>query len=99
MLPKTPTLTPVPSDATHESNTQLEFTCATQSTTSGTITYEFFLDGSTSVSSGTQATFTLTAPSTSDSGSYTCVATIKSHASLASNAHTVAVVGEYAVKL
>lgn len=93
VVPKTPTLTATPSDAYHESTTQLAFACVTLSTTSGTITYQFFQD-STSVQTGTDATLTLTNPSTANSGSYTCVATIKSVASVASNGHSVTVVGE-----
>jgi len=95
--PKTPTLSRSPSDATIESGTAVTLTCATLS--SGSVTYTFTRDGSTQVQSSSSATYDLSSAATSDTGSYTCVASISSVDSVASNADAMTVVGEYDVKL
>ena len=97
MIPQTPSLTVSPSDATIQTGTSVTLTCATASTSSGTITY-IFLEGVNPVQSSASATHTLTA-ATSDSGSYTCTATISGVVSVASSAHVMAVVGESKVNM
>ena len=95
VTPQTPILTVSPSDATLESGTGVTLTCLTAS--SGTTTYQFLKGGSqeTSQSSGT---YTLS-PATTDSGDWTCTATISSVVSSASTATTLTVVGMSIVEL
>ena len=93
--PKAPTLSRSPTDATIESGTSVTLTCATLS--SGSVTYTFTRD-STQVQSSSSATLDLTSAATIDTGSYTCVASISSVDSVASNAEAMTVVGEYEVK-
>ena len=91
MIPKTPTLSASPSDATIESGTSVTLTCATAST--GTITYKFLRD-TTVVNTGSSATHAITT-ATSDSGTYTCVVTISTVDSVASSGHAMTVVGKF----
>ena len=86
-----------PSDATIESGTSVEVTCATVST-GAPITYNFFKDGN-SIISQSGDTYTMGSISTADSGTYTCTVTMNSVTSLASSGHTIGVVGEYMVNV
>ena len=96
VIPQTASLSVSPSDATIETGTSVTMTCATASTTSGSITY-IFLETATEVQNGASAIYTLTA-ATSDTGSYTCTATISGVASVASTAHAMTVVGKSEAK-
>ena len=95
VIPKTPSLSATPSDATIESGTVVTLTCATASV--GTITYKFMQDTSMAAS-GTDNTLVVTT-STTDTGTYTCVVTISAVDSVASSGHTMTVVGKYIVDL
>lgn len=96
VVPQTPTLSRSPTDATIQTGTAVTFTCTTAS--SGSTTYTFLRD-STQVQSGASATLDLTSAAPSNTGSYTCTATISGVDSVASNADSLTVVGEYRVQL
>ena len=97
MLPKTPTLSVVPSDATIESGTRVSVSCVTSSTGSS-ITYNFFKDGK-AVTSQSGGTYIMGSISNGDSGIYTCSVTINSVTSVASSNHYLIVVGESMVNV
>ena len=91
VIPKTPSLTVEPSNSTLETGTAVTLTCATESI--GSVTYTFY-DEDVSVQSGGDSTYDLPSTATSDTGSYSCVATINGVASLESNVHNMTIVGE-----
>ena len=93
VIPKTPTMSVSPSDATLESSTSVTVTCTTTSSSSGSTEYTFLKDG-VSVATQPADTYTMSSVTTSDSGTYTCKVTIKGVESLSSNQHTLRVVGE-----
>ena len=81
-----------PSDMTIESGTRVDVTCVTKST-GASITYNFLKDGKI-VTSQAGGTYTMGSISTSQSGTYTCTATMNSVTSKASPSHTMRVVVE-----
>ena len=89
VTPQTPTMIVSPLDAIIESTTGVSLTCLTGS--SGTTTYQFFKNGLKEVNQ-LASTYSLD-PSTSDSGHWTCTATINTLASDESTAHSMTVVG------
>ena len=91
MIPKTPTLSASPSNATIASGTSVTLTCATAS--SGNITYTFLRDTKV-VNTGPSATHAITTAK-SDSGTYTCVVTISFVDSVVSSGHAITVVGKF----
>ena len=95
MAPHTPTLTVNPSDATLETGISVTMTCATSST-GGSITYNFLKDGN-AVTSQSSSIYTMGSITTSQSGTYTCTATISSVASAASIGHTTTIVGQFII--
>ena len=96
MIPLTPTLAVVPLNSTLESTTDLVLTCVTGSI--GTITYQF-LRGNNTVVSQSNGTYVHQNIQTSDTGNYTCTATINGVVSLKSNAFEKTVVGEFMMLL
>ena len=92
VIPQTPTLYVVPSDAIIESGTSVEVTCVTSST-GASITYNFLKDGN-AVTSQSSDTYIMGSISTAESGTYTCTVTMNSVTSVASSGHTTTVVGE-----
>ena len=92
VIPQTPTLTVAPSHATIESGTSVTVTCTTTST-GGSVTYDFMRDGNV-VTSQPSGTYTMGSIATSESGTYTCTATISTVTSVVSSGHSTTVVGE-----
>ena len=90
VIPQTPTLTASPSDSTLESGTSVTLTCLTAS--HGTTTYQFLKDDTEQANQST-STYSVTA-ATTDTGSWTCTATISTVVSSASTATTITVVGK-----
>ncbi|XP_012935544.1 hemicentin-1 [Aplysia californica] len=88
-VPQTPSLSSSAS-STVETGTSVTLTCATLSS-HGTVTYSF-LQETTEVQSGPSATYDLTSTAPSNSGSYTCVATIYNVDSAPSSADSLQVV-------
>ena len=95
MIPQTPTLTVTPSDETIESGTNITVTCITAST-GRNATYNFLRDGYV-VTSQTCDTYMMSSLNISNSGTYTCTATINTVTSVVSSGHRFTVVGEYIV--
>ena len=91
VIPLTPTLTVSPLNSTLESTTDLVLTCDTGS--NGTITYQFLRDNDTVISQS-NGTYVHQNIQTSDTGNYTCTATINGVVSLKSNGFAKTVVGE-----
>lgn len=91
MIPKTPTLSASPYNATVERGTTLTVTCATAGT-GGSVTYNFLKNGH-AIASQSSGTYTVECRG---SGTYTwaCTVTINSVTSAASPGHTTTVVGE-----
>ena len=91
MIPLTPTLTVIPLNSTLESTTDFILSCVTGS--NGTTTYQFLRDNETVISLS-NSTYVHQNIQTSDTGNYTCTATINGVVSLKSNGFEKAVVGK-----
>ena len=81
-----------PPDMTIESGTRVDVTCVTKST-GASITYNFLRDNKI-ITSQPGGTYTMGSISTSQSGTYTCTATMNSVTSALSPGHTVRIIGE-----
>ena len=102
MTPLTPELTVSPSTTHIETGSEVTFTCVTQSTTSGSITYQWYKDDVLITGSSTSSDETYTIPSAalSDSDpSYTCTATIDGVDSSASNKVPLNIRGKFYEKI
>ena len=91
MLPKTPSLTANPGNAVIASGTRVILTCTTFSV--GTATYTFFKGTSELTRQTVSSVFNTVA--TTDSGAYTCVATINGRVSAASNKYLLDIQSEF----
>ena len=88
MAPLQPELTVSPSTTYVETGSVVTFTCVTNSTTSGSITYQWYKNDVpiTGSSTSSEQTYTIPSAALSDSDSaYTCTATIDGVDSSASN--------------
>ena len=95
VIPKTPTFTVSPSDATIETGTTVTLSCVTAS--SGLTTYRFVKDGIEEASQPS-GIYTLSA-ATTDSADWTCTAAINSMVSSESSSITITVEGMSIVEL
>ena len=89
LAPDTPTLVLSPNTEYIQSTTSLTLRCA--STGGGSHTYKFLRNGFV-VDNGDDI-YVIQSVSTTDSGTYTCIATNNGVDSLASHSHTVTVIG------
>ena len=90
MKPKTPTLSVEPRDASIASGRRVTLTCSTLS--SGAVTYTIFKNNN-QIAGPISATYTLFSVATTDSGGYTCVATIAGQVSAASQSYLLNILG------
>ena len=90
MSPKTPILSAEPRDASIISGTRVTLTCLTLS--SGSVTYSFF-KGNSQVADNKIGIYSFNSVVITDSGAYTCSASIDNKVSSKSTSYTLTVVG------
>ena len=91
-IPKTPNLTLTPSDTSVPPGTPVTLTCVTSTSSSSSLTFDFFKDGVT-VASLSLGVYEISSVGTSDAGSYTCRTTVDSFDSDVSGSVQISVLG------